>query len=412
MNGSKISRSIVVVIFIAVIVCLCLLDISLENVSKMLTFSKLGFAVLTILLTFIYAYIKDKLYKLKIKRSISLIYRYVYLFFVIVIAKLITMRILFNSINIFEGSIYLALNFITAIIIKKIIFNISKSDILSVLALVLYSIFPNIIDDSNVYIISLLVDLFIFAFIFLLQKLIDELKQQKIKSKKYMIYSLILGIIASFCILIGINFYTFVILFLLLFLITSNLDITHITFSKKLLSKLDIKLREKLYKIERISIGKLLISSAIVLCIMLILTPVLNLILKDVYNPVTSIIFNNRITFGAQFKFANADISWIYIKTRLEFLLYNSRNCYLILLIYIIFVELLAILLKRRYDTKSTIIKLVFMLLIGFFSIYNLNMYIYQHVLFILLVIISIISTTNIYLNREERIKLLKASYN
>ncbi|MEG1705589.1 MAG: hypothetical protein RR290_03325, partial [Clostridia bacterium] len=87
----------------------------------------------------------------------------------------------------------------------------------------------------------------------------------------------------------------------------------------------------------------------------------------------------------------------------------TSKGYFLTLSIYILFIEILTVILRRRYDTKSTIIKMLFILLVTFYSLFGLNVYIYSHIISMLLILISIINTSNLYLNRDERIKLLNS---
>ena len=82
---------------------------------------------------------------------------------------------------------------------------------------------------------------------------------------------------------------------------------------------------------------------------------------------------------------------------------------YILLFIYIIFMEILAICLHRRYDTKSTLMKTILLCLYASIVIFNMNIYYFQPVITILLILIAIVNTSNIYLNREERIKMLVA---
>ena len=86
-----------------------------------------------------------------------------------------------------------------------------------------------------------------------------------------------------------------------------------------------------------------------------------------------------------------------------------STRFYIICFAYILLMELLAVVLHRKYDTKSTLIKIVFVTLYSVITIFKVNILYYQPVLTMLLVIICIINTTNIYYNREERIKMIEA---
>ena len=88
----------------------------------------------------------------------------------------------------------------------------------------------------------------------------------------------------------------------------------------------------------------------------------------------------------------------------------TSKTYYILLYSYIIFIEILAIVLRRRYDTKSTVMKLFFILLYVCISVFGLDITHYQMILTVFLILISIVNTSNIYLNREERVKMLVAA--
>ena len=86
-----------------------------------------------------------------------------------------------------------------------------------------------------------------------------------------------------------------------------------------------------------------------------------------------------------------------------------STKFYLLCYIYIIIMEILSIILHRKYDTKSTLLKIIFISLVVSLIIFKINIMYYQPLLTLLLVIICIVNTTNIYYNREERIKMIEA---
>ena len=83
MRLSRISRGLVVAIFVFIIVFLGISDIKIifqnesNNVSTYSPITKLVYAFVIFALTIMYVYIKDKMYKMKIKRKISLLYRYI-----------------------------------------------------------------------------------------------------------------------------------------------------------------------------------------------------------------------------------------------------------------------------------------------------------------------------------------------
>ena len=86
-----------------------------------------------------------------------------------------------------------------------------------------------------------------------------------------------------------------------------------------------------------------------------------------------------------------------------------STRFYMFCYIYIIFMEVLAVILHRKYDTKSTVIKLLFILLFALVTLFKIEVIYFQPVMTLLLVITCIVNTTNIYYNREERIKMIEA---
>ena len=71
--------------------------------------------------------------------------------------------------------------------------------------------------------------------------------------------------------------------------------------------------------------------------------------------------------------------------------------------------EVLAVILHRKYDTKSTVIKLLFILLFALVTLFKIEVIYFQPEMTLLLVITCIVNTTNIYYNREERIKMIEA---
>lgn len=416
MIRSKISRSFMVAIFIVMIIFLGYLDIrymlNAPQQSVTVKLIKIGYVFAIIMLVLIYVYIKDKLYKIKFKRSHSLILRYIYLLIAIVITNLLSLYKNLYKIEINMILVYLILTIISAFIIKKVIFNVSKSDILSVVAVFAFSMLPIIYTNMYVYVNSLLIVLFVFATILNLQMLIDELKQRGIKTVKYLILACTLGIFMGITCVLGINFCVWCLAFSILLIITINLDNTHINFPKKVMYSMTQENRERLYRVERINISKLLICILISLVIMFAIYFIGNIICDRIANMSNNIfihIINNNINNNNVIKNNFIDFSFgKFIKDSKQFIQF-SKGYYMVLFIYIILVESLNILLKRRYDTKSTILKTIFVLSFICMSIFNINIYIMQPLFTIMLVLIAIVNTSNIYLNREERVKMLVA---
>lgn len=407
MNISKISRSLVVVIFIALILFMGYEDIILMIGNATFNIFKIIYVIVAILLVILYVYIKDKLYKKKIKRNISLILRYAYILIIVIVMSILSVYSYINvsaNLNIY---MYILFKLSIGLILKKIIFNVSKSDILSVFGIFAFGMLPCFYINQTTLYVNLIGTLIMFISVLILQILIDELKQRGVKTKKYLILSVILGICIAFCILYGISRYIWIIIGISSLVLTVNLDKTHISFPKPLISSVDQKMKDKLYKLERININKLIVSIFIIFIISTIVLVFGKLILnnKIFHNDVIkNIIANKPRIENVDYK---ESISNIISKTKE--VLSTAKTYYFVILAYIFFIEALAVILHRRYDTKSTIMKLLFVLTYLSVVIFKLNITYYQTILTVLLILIAIVNTSNIYLNREERIKMLVA---
>lgn len=411
MNISKISRSLVVVVFVALIIFIGYQDVLLllnsSNNSASLNVLKVVYVVVAMLLVALYVYIKDKLYRKKVKRNISLVYRYVYISFIVVVMSIISIyQYLYLITNITLG-IYVLFKLFTGFVLKKIIFNVSKSDILSVLGLFAFAMLPCVYTSISILFINLINTLALFAAMLIIQKLIDELKQRGVKTKKYVLFSIILGILVGITIILGISSYLWISVALISLVLTANLDKTHIGFPKTIISSVNQKTKEMLYKVERVNISKLVISILLILVISTVIVIIGSVIVQNI-NIEGSAIYNviNLDTKISDIQ-TNSFLSNIINNTNI--ILSTSKTYYILILAYILFVEILAIVLHRRYDTKSTIMKAIFILLYISIAIFNLNIINYQTILTVFLILIAIVNTSNIYLNREERIKMLVA---
>lgn len=415
-NISKISRSIVVIVFVALIIFLGYLNIVAlfenENVTNTLSQNifKLIYVAITIVSVIIYAFLKDKLYRIKMKKKYALIYRYAYITVIVTLLSLLSIRLIFNEFSSFKLTLYIVLQLINGFILKKIVFNVSKSDILSVLAIFLYAMIPDFMQNVSLIFSGIVINLIVLSIIMVIQLIIDELKQIGIKTKKYMIMSIILGVLIGISILCGVNYLVWIILGIISLFVTVNLDNTHISFPKFLINKINQKNKEGLYKVERINISKLIITIIFTVVFSLIVYLVGNLILKGINiskmnsNVLSTIFFTNENAIN--FDFSNFAYN---LRTISKNMISCAKTYYIIIFAYIIFIEILSICLHRKYDTKSTIIKSIFILLLFSISLFNLDIYYFQDLLTILLILISVVNTSNIYLNREERIKMLVA---
>lgn len=417
MSISKISRGLVVAIFSALMILLIVTDLRLlfsDFTLKYDIISKIVYVIVLLGLIIAYALIKEKLSKKRVKKVISLTYRFMFLITITFLAKLITIYTTVKELSGLSTLTCAIISVLSAVVLKKIIYNISKSDLLSVTGMLMYAFIPNIITDKLVYFNMAILSLSILAVLMHMQILIDELKQLRLETKKYMFLSLITGLLIGTTMFFNLNSLIWIIIAISLMFVTSNLDKTHINFSNKIINTLRQKNKEMLYTIERIYINKIFISIVIMLVSSYFSYIFLNFAVLKAYNipVVTNVISsikevdgNNIINNIKEFK--TIEVSNIMNNT--QSFLSNSKGYYLVLSIYIIFIEILTVCLRRRYDTKSTIIKILFILIFSFTVLFGLNILVYGSILTVLLILISIINTSNLYLNRDERIKLLNS---
>ena len=411
---SKISRSLVVAIFVALILFLGVSDFiyinkaepSVESISNWI---KIGYVLLIIVLVSLYTYVREKLSRLKIQKPISILYRYIYITLVMIAT---TFFKIYKVMDLYPNRsliLYFVLTYLIGIIVQRIIFNVSKSDVLSVLGMFVIFTLPNVIDDKTINLNSKFITLSMLISIYVLQILLDELKQLNIKNRKYIVQAVILGFCVGLSTIFGVNYLIWEIIAIVSIFITSNLDSTSLNLSNR--QNKTIKRKKNnyfIYKIERIKISKLIVS----LCIIIFISSIIYfsgrmIIRKLAYNQ-NGVCENivNDLTVGIH---TDIDKSFTNIKAQAYKFSSMSTKFYIFCYIYIIAMEILSVLLHRKYDTKSTVIKLSFVLLYTIITIFKLNIVYYQPVLTALLVIICIVNTTNIYYNREERVKMIEA---
>lgn len=411
---SKISRSIVVAIFVVLISFLCIADFvyinKMESVVKTVSnWSKIGYVILIIVLVSLYTYVREKISRKKLQKKLANLYKYTYIILVMLATTFFKVYNIMNSYSNGSLLLYFVLVYLIGILAQQIIFNVSKSDVLSVLTMFITFTLPSVIEDNVVDINSKLITVFMLASIYLTQILLDELKQLNIKNRKYLIEAVLLGIVMGISTIIGVNYLIWIGLAIISVFITSNLDSTSLNLSNR--QNRTIKRKKNnyfIYKIERIKISKLIIS----LCLVTLICGTIYIggrgIITALANHGNNACINivNYLRVGVNTK---ADISFSNIKEQAYNFASMSTRFYIVCYLYIICMEVLAVVLKRKYDTKSTAIKTVFMMLYGLITIFKLDIIYYQPILTIMLVIICIVNTTNIYYNREERIKMIEA---
>jgi len=414
MKLSRISRGLIVAVFVLIIVFLGIVDIGLvfkkelNNSSIYSPFTKLIYTFIIFALTLIYVYIKDKFYKMKIKRKVALVYRYIYLVTTVIVARYLILTSTLKDLSSFALVMNIIFTTLVAIVIKKIVFNISKSDILSVIGVVAYCLNLNVIDDLETLYVATIISIVVALIILCLQLLIDELKQKGIKTKKYILFSCFVGMLMGISTLVGISMINWIVVLVLLLFVTVNLDNTHLDFPKTFVNSLSQKSKDRLYQIERININKILVSVLIAIICIVIIYNIGQLVLYSLSDVYILRLLNININLNLNNTFSVEDIVNNFENYSVTFLSFSSTY-YLLLISYILILEILSFFLRRKYDTKTTVIKLIFIVLFVTMIIFELNIYYFQPLFNILLVIIAIINTSSLYLNREERIKLLVA---
>ena len=411
---SKISRSLVVAVFVALILFLGISDFTYINnignsVNSASNLMKIGYVFVVIILVSLYTYVKEKISRQKLQKSISIVYRYIYITLVMLATTFFKIYKVMDMYPKRSLILYFVMTYLIGLTIQRIVFNVSKSDVLSVLGMFVSFTVPNIIADKTIDLNAKFISLFMLVSIYVMQILLDELKQLNIKNKKYIIQAVILGVCIGVSTLFGVNYLIWVGVAIVSLFITSNLDSTSLNLSNR--QNKTIKRKKNnyfIYKIERIKISKLLVS----LCIVILISTAIYFVgrscirgLANRGNGVCQSITNDLnvgIHTARNFEFSN-------IKEKAYEFSSMSTKFYITCYVYILAMEILSLALHRKYDTKSTVIKLSFILLYAVITIFKLNIIYYQPVLTLLLVIIGIVNTTNIYYNREERIKMIEA---
>ena len=413
MSISKISRSLVVAFFVVLIFFLGIMDVVYIRNNQDLPgpggLAKFGYLVLIIVLTSLYTYVREKLTRLKLDRKLSTLYKYTYVVLVMFATTFFKVYSTMGEYPKMTLLLYFVLSYLIGFFTQRIIFNISKSDVLSVFGMFVAFTLPNVVDDRIMNLNSKFIALSVLVCIYVMQTLIDELKQLNIKNRKYIKQAIVLGVCVGLSTIVGVSYLVWIGVAVLSLFITSNLDSTSLNLSNRPNSTIKRKKNNYfIYKIERIKISKLIVSIVIVTIMTIIIYnggKMLLGVLTQKLNGVSSNITSNLL-LGIHSK---PTLSLTDIRNTAYSLVGLSTRFYMLCIVYIIIMEVLAIILRRKYDTKSTVIKMMFIGLYALVTLFNLNMLYYQPVFTMLLVIVCIVNTTNIYYNREERIKMIEA---
>lgn len=420
MNRSRIIRSIIVVIFTACLVCL--LGICVKNMLEVAsTFSikyKLIYLLMLLLGIFFYALLKKKLNSVNCKKSVEYSYRYIYLVMLVLITRFLAVllyketsstELIKPSVEIGLGSylvfalgkltlyplysviiINTIITFICAFCIKRMVFNITTNEMLSAIAAIGYIFIPQAILNTTNYCKENFNTLFVLFGTYMLLKIIDEVKQHKLKNNKYLKLTAVMGIFIMLDILFGGRFEYWIVILFVSLVISNNVGYVRVNNKREFVEKFsNVNTRKLMYKMEVITVNKLILVLVIILG------------------------FAAIGVLTCQFAFKQ-DVFEIYRNFDLDLMIgeitsaiKHTKNYYIVTIGLIILLEVLGVILRRKKDTKTTLIKLCTIMILIMTSLSN-NIY-SASIMDAFLVLCLILNVGNIYYNRDEKIKLLKA---
>lgn len=397
-----------------VYIAICLLKNSITVKSDLGFGIKLVYMLILISSISMYMWLKKRLNKKVTSTKIMVLYRYMYLAVLTLVTRIgmvfvFTKRnveiippsfgqglgsYLFKLVNLVIGNtiytnviINTTITYIVVVLIKKILENITKSDFLSATATILYIFLPQslyFVIEYNRYNYNLL---FVLTGFYIILNIIDLVKQYKLKTKKYLYMSLILGGIASIDIILGGSWMFWMLFVTTLTAAATYIDIAHISFGEKIKTKVSFNIKKILYKIEQTNFSKLINTALIVLALTGVVTIIVSLTTSS-----TNFVFTTNIS-----ELVNRTIE----------ALNTSRNYYIVLIVLIVLLEIIGVILKRNLDIKMVAVKILNILVI--ISMMLSKNVTYTATIFdVTLILLLVSNMCNIYYNREEKIKLLK----
>ena len=397
-----------------VYIAICLLKNSMTVKSDLGFGIKLVYMLILISSISMYMWLKKRLNKKVTSTRIMVLYRYMYLAVLTLVTRIGMVFVftnrnveiippsfgqglgsyLFKLVNLVIGNtiytnviINTTITYIVVVLIKKILENITKSDFLSATAAMLYIFLPQslyFVIEYNRYNYNLL---FILIGFYIILNIIDLVKQYKLKTKKYIYMSLVLGAVAGIDIILGGSWVFWSLLVIILTTAATYIDIAHISFGEKIKTKVSFNIKKLLYKIEQTNFSKLINTALIVLAVTGVVAVILSLTTSS-----TNYSFTTNIS-----ELANRTIE----------ALNTSRNYYIVLIVLIVLLEIIGVILKRNLDIKMVAVKILNILVI-ISMLLSKNITYTATIFDVTLILLLVSNMCNIYYNREEKIKLLK----
>lgn len=411
MKKSRIICSIITAIYVLLLlgISVCLIKSNILVKSDLKTYIKVIHVVIFAMCLVMYMVVKKKLDKKTDNAKLISLYKYMYLAVLVLVSRIglfyifkskdvvdiipsygdglgsylnyLVSLIINNTIhaNVIVNTVF---SFVIVILIKKLMFNITNSDFLSTLSSVLYIMLPTsmyYVTEYNRYTYNLL---FILIGLNMMVKIIDEVKQYKLKNINYVYMAISLGFVIGMDILFKGSYLLWCIMLILIIPAASYIDVFHLSFGDKF--KFNIKFKRFLCKIEQINISKLVKVSVYSLGV----AGVIKIILMFIGS------FNYTLNMPK------------YVTSVIENAMMLSRNYYIVLIFLSIVFEIIGILLKRKIDIKMVLIKIFNIIGVLYILLNGTSM---SCIVFdVSLVLLVVCNICNIYYNMEEKIKLLK----
>lgn len=412
MKRSRIICSIVTVIYVVLSVALTLILVKsgLNTESSVSMYLKAIHIAVFGICTLMYAFVKNKLAKKmsneSLSVSISKIYNYLYLFVITFVTRFVMAYVFKDTMSIvnpsFSNGIFSYLNyglglyignqmyanvilntilaFVSCILIKKLILNITDNDTIATTTSIMYLLLPQALvyvtehAKFSYNVVVILLGLLVFV------KIIQEVQNFNKKDNKYLIYSLIFGVIQSVDIILGGTYMMWVAMHI--FVTFAAMYIATLRVRLRFNSSSSYKMKRYAEKIERINISKLILVSLVSLAVSGLIA----------------------LLYG---EFSLANNYQMFSVTNSLNVLMHSRNYYLVLIISALVFEIIGVVLKRKLDIKMFGIKVLFVSS-GIVTFFMVDTTYAAAVFDTLLILTSVLNVCNICYNREERVKLLK----
>ena len=345
---------------------------------------KFAYLAVIIISILFYLLLKKKMNSINCKKSVEYSYRYIYIAILVLLTRFIAV-ILYK-----DGSVAEAIKpSISEGIESYLIYYLSKLTLKPLYSVIIVNtiltfacavVIKRLVFNTTNYVLYNFNAFFVILGIYILLKIIDEVKQHKLKNNKYLKLTCVMGLVILLDILTFGRFEFWILVLLSSLVISNNVGYVRLNSKREFVEKFsNLNTRKFMYKMEVITVNKLILVSVILLAFMglgVLILFMLGINVFDIYSTI--------------------DINVLY--KNISVAISSSRNYYSILLLFIIILDILGIILKRKKDTKTTLLKLC-TILITFITA----------MLDIFLIVSLILNVGNIYYNREEKIKLLKS---